>query len=408
MSDLNWAQALRDEFPALKQKVHGKDLVYLDSAATALKPQSVVDRLTKFYSLETANVHRGAHYLADAATSEFENAREAIRMFLNADSIEEIIFTRGTTEGINIVAESYGLNFLNEGDEIVLTELEHHSNIVPWQILAQKRKCILKFIAVDENGDLDLASIATQITPKTKLVAFSGCSNILGTIPPIESIVEKAKSVGAVTLMDAAQYVTQKTVDVKKLGVDFLVFSSHKLFGPFGFGVLYGNKKLLNQMPPYQSGGSMISSVSFTETSFNGLPFKFEAGTPHVAGAVGTLAAIKFFRDFDIKDLFQHEQSLMQNLISEFKSIEGLKVFGTSQNKAAIVSFNIKGAHHADIGQILDQQGIAVRVGHHCTQPLLQKFGLTGTVRASISIYNNESDIAQLVEGVKKARRMLL
>jgi cysteine desulfurase/selenocysteine lyase len=399
---------IREEFPALQQKVHGKNLVYLDSAATALKPRTVIDRLTKFYSFETANVHRGAHYLADAATTEFEKARESVRLFLNADSIEEIIFTRGTTESINLVADSYGLTFLNEGDEIVLTELEHHANIVPWQILAQKRKCNLKYISVLPNGDLDEASIESSITPKTKLVAFSGCSNILGTFTAIEMIVSRARAVGAVTLMDAAQYVTQKKTNVKKLNVDFLVFSSHKLFGPFGFGILYGKKELLNKMPPYQSGGSMISTVGYQETTYNHLPFKFEAGTPHVAGAVGTMAAINFLNQYSFEDLFNHEQKLMQVLVEEFNKIEGLSIFGTSSNKAAIVSFNLRGAHHSDVGQILDQQGIAVRVGHHCTQPLLQKFGFTGTVRASISIYNNESDIGQLIEGVKKAQRMLL
>lgn len=401
-------KSLRDEFPALQQKVNGKDLVYLDSAATALKPRSVIERLNKFYSYETANVHRGAHHLSDAATAEFEKARETIRVFLNADSIEEIIFTKGTTEGINLVAQSYGQEFLNEGDEIVLTELEHHSNIVPWQILAKKRKCVLKYISASETGALNEADIETVIGSKTKMVVFTGCSNIVGTLTPIEKIVQKAKSVGAVTLLDAAQYVTQKKTDVKKLGVDFLVFSAHKLFGPFGFGVLYGKKELLNKMAPYQSGGSMISTVAYEETSFNHLPFKFEAGTPHVSGAIGTMSAIEFLNNYPIEDLFSHEQKLMQSLLEEFRQIEGMKIFGDNSNKAAIVSFNLAGAHHSDIGQILDQQGVAVRVGHHCTQPLLAKFKITGTVRASISIYNNENDVAQLVEAVKKAQRMLL
>ncbi|MCC2678917.1 MAG: cysteine desulfurase CsdA [Pseudobdellovibrio sp.] len=401
-------KSIREEFPALKQKVHGKDLVYLDSAATALKPRAVIERLNKFYTLETANVHRGAHYLSDAATTEFEKAREAVRLFLNADSIEEVIFTRGTTEGINLVAQSYGQEFLNEGDEIVLTEIEHHSNIVPWQILAQKRKCVIKYISVNEDGSLNEADIESIIGPKTKMVVFTGCSNIVGTLPPVEKIVAKARSVGAVTLLDAAQYVTQKKTDVKKLDVDFLVFSSHKLFGPFGFGVLYGKKELLNKMAPYQSGGSMISAVGYHDTTYNHLPFKFEAGTPHVSGAIGTMTAIEFLKSYPMEQLFNHEQKLMQMLLQEFKQIEGLKVFGDNSNKAAIISFNLAGAHHSDIGQILDQQGVAVRVGHHCTQPLLAKFKITGTVRASISIYNNESDVAQLVEGVKKAQRMLL
>lgn len=405
MDNLN--NEIRQHFPALTQKIRGNDLVYLDSAATTLKPQSVIDRITKFYSYETANVHRGAHYLADQATGEFEKARENVREFINAESIEEVIFTRGTTDGINLVAAGFG-SFLNEGDEIVITELEHHSNIVAWQVLAAKQRCILKLIAVLPNGEIDLASIENQITEKSRIVAFSACSNILGTFTPIEKIVAKAKSVGAVTVMDSAQYVSQKKVDVQKLGIDFLAFSAHKLFGPFGFGVLYGKKDLLNKMPVYQVGGSMISVVDYQSSSYNHLPFKFEAGTPHIEGAIGTSAAIDFLKKYRLEELFRHEQSLMQMAVSELKQIENLSFFGTAEEKAAIISFTIEGAHHSDIGQILDQQGVALRVGHHCTQPLLKKMGLTGTVRASISIYNNENDIARFVEGVKKAKSMLL
>lgn len=404
---VNHIEEIREQFPALTQKVRGNDLVYLDSAATTLKPQSVIDRITKFYSFQTANVHRGAHYLADEATGEFEKARENIRDFINAGSIEEIIFTKGTTDGINLVAASFG-SFLSEGDEIVITELEHHSNIVAWQVLAAKQKCTLKLIEVLPNGELNLDSIESQITEKARIVAFSACSNILGTFTPIEKIVAKAKSVGAVTLMDAAQYVSQKKIDVQKLRIDFLAFSAHKLFGPFGFGVLYGKKELLNKMPVYQVGGSMISVVEYQSSSYNHLPFKFEAGTPHIEGAVGTSAAIDFLKRYKVEELFRHEQALMRMAVSELKQIENLSFFGTAEEKAAIISFTIEGAHHSDIGQILDQQGVALRVGHHCTQPLLKKMGLTGTVRASISIYNNENDIARFVEGVKKAKRMLL
>jgi cysteine desulfurase/selenocysteine lyase len=397
---------IRAQFPALSQKVHGKDLAYLDSAATTLKPLKLVERLTKLYSFETANVHRGAHYLSDAATNEFEHARETIRKFINAETIEEVIFTSGTTASINLVADSFG-HLLSEGDEIVLTELEHHSNMVAWQVMTERRHCQIKYIPVLENGELDLSNLDQIITAKTRLVAFSGCSNILGTLTPIEEIVAKAKSVGAVTLLDAAQYVSQKKVDVQKLGVDFLVFSAHKLFGPFGFGVLYGRRDLLNKMPVYQSGGSMITKVNFDKSTFNHLPFKFEAGTPHVSGAIGTATAIDFFTQFPIEEFFTHEQELMQMAVQELQQIEGVKLFGTATEKAAIVSFTIQGVHHSDLGQILDQQGVAVRVGHHCTQPLLKKFGLTGTVRASISIYNNQKDITQFIDAVKKAQRML-
>ncbi len=401
-------QELRDQFPALKQKIHGQDLVYLDSAATTLKPFSVIERITKYYTLETANVHRGAHYLSDVATGEFEKSREAIRTFIGAESIEEIIFTKGTTESINLVAQSYGDHFLREGDEIVITELEHHANIVPWHVLVERKKCILKYISVLPNGEIDLESAKQQITAKTKLVAFSACSNILGTVAPINEIVALAKAVGAVTLLDAAQYVSQKNIDVKALGVDFLVFSSHKLFGPYGFGVLYGRKKLLESMPPYQTGGSMISTVDFQCTTYNHLPFKFEAGTPHIEGAIGTMAAIDFFKNINLDRVITHEQTLMNYLNDEFKSMGGIRLIGEAPAKAAIVSFIVEGTHHSDIGQILDQQGVAVRVGHHCTQPLLKKLGLTGTIRASISIYNNQADIEKLVEAVKKAKRMLL
>lgn len=399
---------VRSQFPALTQKINGQDLVYLDSAATTLKPKSVIDRITKYYSFETANVHRGAHQLSDKATVEFENAREKVRLLIGAKSTEEIIFTKGATDGINIVATSYGFNFLSEGDEIVITEFEHHANIVPWQVLAEQKKCKLKYIPVNTNGDLDYTALDTVISSKTKIISFSGCSNILGTFTDIKKIVEKAKAVGAVTVLDAAQLISQKKINVQDLNVDFLVFSAHKLFGPYGFGILYGKKNILEKMPPYQTGGSMISTVEFKESTYNDLPFKFEAGTPHIEGAIGTAAAIDFFNTLIIEDIFIHEQNLMKLLVTELNNMPEIKLFGTAANKAAIVSFTMKGAHHSDIGQLLDQQGIAVRAGHHCTQPLLKKFDLTGTVRASISIYNNEDDVQKFVIAIKKARKMLL
>lgn len=399
---------VRDQFKALTQTVNGKPLVYLDSAATSLKPTVVVDRITQFYSYETANVHRGAHYLADLGTAHFESARNTIKNFLGAASTEEIIFTKGTTESINMVADCYGQNFLKENDEIVITEMEHHANLVPWQNLAEKKNLKLKYIPVLANGELDLSNLDQIMTAKTKLVAFTACSNILGTFTPVEALVKKAQSVGAVTLMDAAQLVAQKQVNVQALGVDFLVFSAHKLFGPFGFGVLYGKKDLLEKMPPYQFGGSMISEVKFDKATYNSLPYKFEAGTPHVEGAIGTETAINFFTALGYENLIQHEQDLLKYATTSLLTIPEVKIFGTAQDKAAIVSFNLEGAHHSDVGQILDKQGIAVRVGHHCTQPLLKKFGLTGTIRASFSIYNTREDVDKLVEGINKAKRMLL
>ena len=405
MYDVN---AIRKQFRSLRQMVNGYPLVYLDSVNTTLKPDVVVARIEKFYAEEASNVHRGSHFLSDQATKHFENARQTIQKLIGAALTEEVLFTKGTTESINLVAQCYGMNFINEGDEIVITELEHHANLVPWQNVAIARKATLKFIAVNADGSIDESSIETTITPKTKLVAFSGCSNILGTITPYQKIINKAKSVGAVTLLDAAQLVTQKAINVVDLDVDFLVFSAHKLFGPYGFGVLYGKKELLLKMPPYQFGGSMISEVRFEKTTYNDLPFKFEAGTPHIEGALGLAEAIHFFNQYDIKDVFAHEQELLNLAVTKLKQIPEIQFFGEAKEKAAILSFNLKGVHHADVGQILDKMGIAVRIGHHCTQPLLRKFGLTGTVRASFSIYNNTEDVERLVLAVEKAKRMLL
>lgn len=399
---------IRQQFKALNQQVNGYPLVYLDSVNTTLKPERVVNRIAKFYSEEAANVHRGSHFLSDQATKHFESARQTIQKFIGAASPEEVVFTKGTTDGINLVAESYGMNFINEGDEIVITELEHHANLVPWQNVASAKKANLKFISVLPDGSIDEDSIEKMITAKTKLVAFSGCSNILGTITPYQKIITKAKSVGAVTLLDAAQLVTQKAINVVDLDVDFLVFSAHKVFGPFGFGILYGKKHLLLKMPPYQFGGSMISEVRFEKTTYNDLPFKFEAGTPHIEGALGLAEAIDFLNQYKIEDIFAHEHELLQLATSRFKEIPEMQIFGEAKEKAAILSFNLKGVHHADVGQILDKMGIAVRIGHHCTQPLLHKFGLTGTVRASFSIYNNREDVEKLVLAVEKAKRMLL
>lgn len=401
-------EKLRTEFRSLDQKINNKNLVYLDSAATTLKPDSVVQRIEQFYALESANVHRGSHFLSDQATGLFESARNLVKDFLNANLSEEIIFTSGTTAGLNLIADCYGQNFLKENDEIILTELEHHANIVPWQNLALKKKLKIKFLPVDALGEIDLSNIDQIFTEKTKLVSFSGCSNILGTFLPIEKIIAKAKSVGAITILDAAQLVAQKKIDVQKLDVDFLVFSAHKLFGPYGFGILYGKKEILEKLPPYQYGGSMISEVNFEASTYNSLPYRLEAGTPHIAGAVGTAAGIEFIKRFSFEDIYEHEHQLFNAAFNRLKEIPEIEFFGTAKEKAAIISFNLKGAHHSDVGQILDQQGIAVRAGHHCTQPLLKKFKLAGTVRASFSIYNSLNDVDKLVEGLIKAKRMLL
>lgn len=399
---------IRNEFPALKQKVHGKALVYLDSGATTLKPQSVIDRITHFYSFETSNVHRGAHYLGDVATQAFESARIRVQKFLNSRQAEEIIFVRGTTEGVNLVAHSWGLSNLKPGDEILITEMEHHGNIVPWQIVAEKAGAKVIAASVLENGELDLVDFKKKLSAKTKMVAFTGCSNTLGTNTDMKLLTRLAHEVGAKVLIDGAQVVSQKPVDVQDIDCDFFVFSAHKIFGPFGFGVVYGKREILDTMPPYQGGGSMISKVTIDKTTFHDVPFRFEAGTPHIEGAVGLHAALDFVNRIGLDKIHEYEMELLKEATAKLSAIPDVVIVGTAADKGPILSFNIKGAHHSDVGQILDQEGVAVRAGHHCTQPLMAKFGVPGTVRASFSVYNNHEDINALVKAVAKAREMLL
>lgn len=400
--------SVRSQFPALTQKVHGKNLVYLDSGATTLKPQSVVDRIAHFYSYETSNVHRGAHYLGDVATGHFEAARQKVAEFLGARQSEEIIFVRGTTEGVNLVANSWGLSNLKAGDEILITVMEHHGNIVPWQMVAEKVGA--KVVAADilDNGELDLEDFKKKLNSRTKMVAFTASSNVLGTNTDMKLLTKLAHEVGAKVLVDGAQIVSQLPVNVSEIDCDFFVFSAHKLFGPFGFGAVYGKKEILDQMPPYQGGGSMISKVTIEKTTFNDVPTRFEAGTPHVEGAVGLHAALTFVEKIGLDKIHKYEMDLLNYATGKLLEIPDLKIYGTSLNKGAILSFNLKGAHHSDIGQILDQEGVAVRAGHHCTQPLMARLGVPGTVRASLSVYNNREDIDSMVKAVVKAREMLL
>lgn len=400
--------SVRNEFPALNQKVHGKTLRYLDSAATTLKPKAVVDRISHFYSYETSNVHRGAHYLGDVATQAFEAARQKVAEFLHAKQIEEIVFVRGTTEGVNLVAHSWGLTNLKAGDEILITEMEHHGNIVPWQMVAEKVGAKVLAAKILDNGELDLEDFKKKLSAKTKMVAFTACSNVLGTNNDMALLTRLAHEVGAKVLIDGAQIVSQSSVDVQKIDCDFFVFSAHKLFGPFGFGVLYGKKEILDQMPPYQGGGSMIAKVTVDKTTFNEVPFRFEAGTPHVEGAIGLHAAIDFMEKIGFEKIHAYEMELLKEATAKLEMIPDLKIFGTASNKGPIISFNLKGTHHSDVGQILDQEGVAVRAGHHCTQPLMARLGIPGTVRASFSVYNNREDIDALVKAVAKAREMLL
>lgn len=396
----------RADFPALTQRVRGKKLVYLDSAATALKPWAVIERVGQFYTYETANVHRGAHFLADQATGYFEETRLKLKKFLNADSTEEIIFTSGTTGSINLIAQSYGRKFLKEGDEILLSEMEHHANIVPWQMLAEEKKLSIKIIPVTDAGDLDLSQLDQILTSKTRLVAVTHVSNTLGTINDIRLLAEKAHSVGAVIAVDGAQAVSNFAVDVKALNVDFYSFSAHKIYGPYGIGVLFGKRELLEKMPPWIGGGSMISQVTFPKTTYNDLPFKFEAGTPHIEGVLALGSAIDYVTKIGFDEIVEHEISLREYATQELQKISGLKIIGTSSQKVAILSFVVESLHHSDLSQVLDQEGIAVRAGHHCTQPLMSRFGVTGTVRASFAIFNDKMDVDALVKGIHKAKEL--
>jgi cysteine desulfurase/selenocysteine lyase len=406
MSQDSIFKKIRDQFPALTQKVNGKDLIYLDSAATTLKPESVAERIYRFNQYEVSNVHRGAHSLADRATVNFENARAAVAKFLNARSADEIIFVRGTTEAINLAAQTYARSILREGDEILLTEMEHHSNIVPWQMVAEEKKAKVLAVAVKDNGELDLEDFKSKLSAKTKIFAFTGCSNTLGTVNDVRALTEAAHKVGAKVLVDGAQMVSLEAIDLQALDCDFFAFSGHKLFAPFGIGILYGKKELLEQMPPYQGGGNMISKVSFEKTTYNEVPFRFEAGTPNVEGAVALHTAIDFVKNIGFDQINAHKKVLLTAATEGLLKIPQVKIFGTAGKKGPVLSFNLEGAHHSDIGQILDQQGVAVRVGHHCCQPLMRRFGITGTVRASFSVYNNLQDVESFLKAVKKAQEL--
>lgn len=397
----------RADFPELTQKIRGKNLVYLDSAASALKPWPVIEKIGHFYTYGASNIHRGAHYLGDKATTEYEKTRELVQKFIHAEIMEEIIFTSGTTGSINLVASTWGEKHISAGDEILVTEMEHHANLVPWQMLAERKKAALKVVPINDVGDLDMPALKSLLSRKTKLVAVAHCSNTLGTYNDVETITKLAHQVGAVVAIDGAQAVSTMAVDVQKIGCDFYSFSAHKLFGPYGVGVLYGRRALLNEMPPYQGGGSMISKVSFSGTTFNEIPFKFEAGTPNISGVIALAPAIEYVQKIGFEKIHQIEAELLRFATDEVVKIDGLKIVGNSANKAPILSMTLQEAHHSDIAQILDQEGIAVRAGHHCTMPLLERFHVKGTLRASFSIFNNKSDVEALVAGLRKAKEML-
>lgn len=401
---------LRSDFPALTQKIRGKQLVYLDSAATTLKPWPVIERISGFYSYETANVHRGAHYLADQATQNFEASRDKVKEFLNADAREEIIFTSGTTDSINLIAQTWGRKNLKKGDAVLISEMEHHANLVPWQMICEEAGAQIVVAPITEVGDLDWNQYQSLLERKSlpiKLVALTHCSNTLGTYVDIQRAAKIAHANGALIAVDGAQAVSTIPVDVQNLNVDFYSFSAHKIFGPYGVGVLFGKKQILQAMPPYHGGGSMISKVTFQKTTYNDIPYRFEAGTPHIEGVIALKPALEYVQKIGFDKIHAIEQELMAYATSEMKKISGLRILADVPHKAPIISFNLGTLHHSDVAQILDQEGIAVRAGHHCTMPLLEKFHVSGTIRASFSIFNNKSDIDLLIMGLKKAQEML-
>jgi cysteine desulfurase / selenocysteine lyase len=397
---------IREDFPILKQKVHGKPLVYLDNAATSQKPQAVIDSEVELYSEYFSNVHRGVHLLSQRSTDAFEKAREKVQNFLNAKSSQEIIFTRGTTEGINLVAQTYGQQHVQAGDEILISAMEHHSNIVPWQMLCAQKGAILKVIPINDEGEILLDEYEKLLSERTRLVGIVHLSNALGTINPVQQMIAMAHQRGIPVLVDGAQAVPHIAADVQALDCDFYVFSGHKLFGPTGIGVLYGKKELLETMPPYQGGGDMILSVSFEKTEYNVLPFRFEAGTPNIAGAIALGAAVDYVQAIGLDKIAAYEDKLLAHATEAIAEIPGIRLIGTARNKASVLSFLIEGIHPHDIGTILDREGIAIRAGHHCAQPVMKRFGVPATARASFAFYNTLEEVDALVAGIRKVQEV--
>ena len=399
---------LRAQFPILHQEINGRPLVYLDNAATVQKPQAVLDVSRAYYSELNANIHRGVHYLSRKATDAHEKARTSIAKHLNAPHEHEVIFTSGTTDGINLVADTLSLSGkITTGDRILISGLEHHSNIVPWQMLCERTGATLDVIPVTDSGEWDLSDIDSLLTEKTKLVAVNQVSNALGTINPIDILIAKAKKVGAWTLIDGAQSAPHMAIDVQAIGCDFFVFSGHKTYAPTGIGILWGRTELLEMLPPWRGGGEMIKQVTFEKTTYNELPFKYEAGTPNIEGGIALAAALEWMQDIGLDTIAAHEDKLLTLATEAISEIDGIKIYGTAPNKASVLSFGIEGIHHFDLGTLMDQMGVGVRTGHHCCQPLMQRFGITGTTRASFAIYNTEQEVETLINAVKKAAMML-
>ncbi|MEO9475907.1 MAG: cysteine desulfurase [Cyclobacteriaceae bacterium] len=392
---------IRAQFPVLDQQVNGKPLIYFDNAATSQKPKSVIDALAQYYNMDNSNIHRGIHTLAERATSAYEATRKAAQAFINAPESEEIVFTKGTTEGINLVAQAYGRKFLKEGDEIIITSMEHHSNIVPWQLLCQQTGAVLRVVPINEKGEIICDEFLNLLSEKTKIVSTVYISNALGTINPIKEIIADAHKAGAIAMVDAAQAAPHSKIDVKDLNCDFLALSAHKMYGPTGVGILYGKRQLLEKMDPYQGGGEMINEVSFSGTTYNDIPYKFEAGTPNIADVVAFKAAIEFMNEIGHQFLHEHEQMLLNEGTRLLSDVDGFQPVGTAKEKASVISFNIDGVHPFDLGMWLDAKGIAVRTGHHCTQPLMDIFQIEGTVRASFAVYNTVEEVRHFSKALK-------
>lgn len=397
---------IRKDFPILTREVYGKPLVYLDNAATTQKPRCVIDAISDEYCSVNANVHRGVHFLSQQATLLHEDAREVVRNFINARSTAEIVFTRGTTESLNLVASSFGEAFLKEGDEVIVSEMEHHSNIVPWQLLRDKKGIVLKVIPIDDCGRLKLEALEALLTPRTRLVSVAHVSNVLATVNPVKRIAEMVHAHGALLLVDGAQSVPHIKVDVQELDCDFYVFSGHKVYGPTGVGVLYGKESLLDRMPPYQGGGEMIARVTFEKTTYERLPYKFEAGTPDYVGTHALAVALQYVSHIGMEAIAAHEHALTQLAMEQMRGIKGMQLYGETEDKGAVVAFNIEGIHHLDLGTLLDRLGIAIRTGHHCAQPLMQHYGVEGMARASFALYNTKAEVEALVAGIERVRRM--
>jgi cysteine desulfurase / selenocysteine lyase len=397
---------IREDFPILKRQVHGKPLVYLDNAATSQKPQVMIDTLNRYYSEENANIHRGVHYLSEKATQAYEEARVKVQHFINAPADREIIFTRNVSESINLVVHSYGRKFLQAGDEIIISAMEHHSNIVPWQILCEEKGTILRVVPINDDGEFLLDAYERLLSPKTKIVAVTHVSNALGSIVPVRQIIDMAHRRNIPVLIDGAQAVPHFKVDVQELECDFYGFSAHKLYGPTGIGILYGKAELLEAMPPYQGGGDMIRSVTFEKTIYAPIPSKFEAGTPYIAGGIGLGAAIDYLEDIGMEAISEYEHELLAYVTEAVGAIPGLRIFGTAKEKASVISFTLDGVHPHDIGTILDQEGIAIRTGHHCAQPVMERFGVPAMARASLAFYNTKEEIDALVAGIYKVKEV--